>query len=408
MKNKLTLGSLFDGSGGFPLAGILSGIEPIWSSDIEPFPIRVTEKRLPNVKHYGDIKLLNGVDIEPVDIITFGSPCVDMSTAGRRCGIHADRSGLFFDAIRIIKEMRCATNGKYPRYAVWENVCGAFSSNKCEDFLCVLEAFCKVKDDTVSVPGSKKWRSAGEIVGDGFSIAWRTLNAQFWGVPQRRRRIFLVADLGGTSAGKILFDSESLSGHSKKSRNSQARIAAIAEIGIGTASADRVNRSPITENIACYDIRLTSPNTRISRHSVYLTETSRTLDTNSNSPDSNQGGVAIVAAINGGSEHIVRRLTLGECAKLQGFPDWWCSDLGTDDPTADEVIRWQKIFDEYNAALGRKSKPKTEKQIRRWLKEPHMDSAEFKMWGNGVALPCVVFVLAGIAYFNSLEPFKEM
>lgn len=245
-------------------------------------------------------------------------------------------------------------------------------------------------------------------MGDGFSIAWRTLNAQFWGVPQRRRRIFLVADFGGTSAGKILFDSESLSGHSEKSRNSQARIAALAEVGIGTASADRVNKFPITENVACYDIRLTSPNTRISRHSVYLTETSRTLDTNSNSPDSNQGGVAIVAAINGGSEHIVRRLTLGECAKLQGFPDWWCSDLGTDDPTADEVIRWQKIFDEYNAALGRKSKPKTEKQIRRWLKEPHMDSAEFKMWGNGVALPCVVFVLAGIAYFNSLEHFKEM
>lgn len=408
MKNKLTLGSLFDGSGGFPLAGLLSGIEPIWSSDIEPFPIRVTEKRLPNVKHYGNIKQLNGADLEAVDIITFGSPCVDMSTAGRRSGIHADRSGLFFDAIRIIKEMRCATNGKYPRYAVWENVCGAFSSSKCEDFRCVLEAFCAIRDESVSIPRFEKWRPAGEIMGDGYSVAWRTLNAQFWGVPQRRRRIFLVADLGGTSAGKILFDSENVSGHFEKSRDTWREITGAAELGIGTASANCVNNSPITENIMCYDIRLTSAKTRISRHSVYLTETSRTLDTNSNSPDSNQGGVAVIAALDSGSEHIVRRLTLAECARLQGFPDWWCSDLGTDDPSANEMARWQKIFDEYNTALGRKCRPKTENQIRAWLKKPHKDSAEFKMWGNGVALPCVIFVLAGIVYYNSLESFERM
>ena len=180
MKEKLTLGSLFDGSGGFPLAGIISGIEPIWSSDIEPFPIRVTGKRLPNVKHYGNIKQLNGADLEPVDIITFGSPCQDMSLAGKRSGIGGTRSGLFFDAVRIIKEMRCVTNGKYPRYAVWENVCGAFSSNKGEDFRCVLEAFCRIKDESVSIPRFEKWKAAGEIMGDGFSIAWRTLNAQFW------------------------------------------------------------------------------------------------------------------------------------------------------------------------------------------------------------------------------------
>lgn len=415
MKEKLTLGSLFDGSGGFPLAGIISGIEPIWSSDIEPFPIRVTEKRLPNVKHYGNIKLLNGADTEPTDIITFGSPCQDMSLAGKRGGIGGARSGLFFDAVRIIKEMRCATNGKYPRYAVWENVCGAFSSNKGEDFRCVLEAFCRIKDESVSIPRFEKWRSAGEIVGDGFSIAWRTLNAQFWGVPQRRCRIFLVADLGGTSAGKILFESEDMSGHFEKSRVSWRGIAGAAESGAGKASADDcVIDSPITENIACYDIRLTSENTKISRHRVYQTETSRTLDTNSNSPDSNQGGVAIVAAVNSGAEHIVRRLTLVECARLQGFPDRWCSDLGEDDPTAEEVARWQKIFDEYYTALGKKSMKqtsfapmKTEKQVRKWLRNPHRDYAEYKMWGNGVALPCVIFVLAGIVYFNSREPFEE-
>lgn len=414
MKEKLTLGSLFDGSGGFPLAGIISGIEPIWSSDIEPFPIRVTEKRLPNVKHYGNIKLLSGADLEPVDIITFGSPCQDMSLAGKRSGIGGARSGLFFDAVRIIKEMRCATNGKYPRYAVWENVCGASvdgtstrSSNKGEDFRCVLEAFCRIRDESVSIPRFEKWKPSGEILGDGFSIAWRTLNAQFWGVPQRRCRIFLVADLGGSSAGKILFESESLSGHYEKSRISWRGIAGVAESGVGKASTYCVIDSPITENIACYDIRLTSENTRISRHNVYLTETARTLDTNSNSPDSNQGGIAVVTKTDGGSEYAVRRLTLIECARLQGFPDWWCSDLGDDDPTAEEVAQWQKIFNEYYTALGKKGNSKTENQIRKWLKAPHKDSAEYKMWGNGVALPCVIFVLAGIVYFNSREPFEE-
>lgn len=400
----MTLGSLFDGSGGFPLAGIISGIKPIWSSDIEPFPIRVTEKRLPEMKHYGDISLLNGADLEPVDIITFGSPCQAMSLAGKRKGLNGPQSNLFFQAIRIIREMRCATNEKYPRYAVWENVPGAFSSNKGEDFRCVLESFCKIKNSTVSVPRFEKWKPAGEILANGFSVAWRTLGAQFWGVPQRRSRIFLVADFGGSSAGKILFDSERLSGYSEKSKVSWRGITGAAEKGIGTAGGDN---SHITKNIAIYDVRLTSENTRISRHNIYPTETSRTLDTNSNSPDSNQGGVAIVAMLDNG-EYIVRRLTVLECVRLQGFPDRWCVDLGTDNPTTEEVEYWQKIFNEYNTALGKKCKPKSENQVRKWLKNPHSDSAEYKMWGNGVALPCVVFVLLGIAYFNSLEKIKEI
>ena len=121
---KLTLCSLFDGSGGFCLGAILAGIEPIECSEIEPFPILVTRKRLPEVKHYGDVSALSGAELEPVDIITFGSPCQDLSIAGKRAGIHdGERSSLFFQAIRIIKEMREKTNGEYPRYAVWENVC---------------------------------------------------------------------------------------------------------------------------------------------------------------------------------------------------------------------------------------------------------------------------------------------
>lgn len=143
--SELTLGSLFDGSGGFPLGGVLAGITPLWSSEIEPFAVRVTTKRLPQMKHFGDVSVLNGAELPPVDIITFGSPCQDMSIAGKRSGLDGARSSLFYEAVRIIKEMRCATNGKYPRYCVWENVPGAFSSNGGEDFRCVLESLCKSK-----------------------------------------------------------------------------------------------------------------------------------------------------------------------------------------------------------------------------------------------------------------------
>ena len=225
MRDTLTLGSLFDGSGTFPMMGMLSGIVPVWSSEIEPFPIAVTTKRLPFVKHLGDINKINGAEIEPVDIITFGSPCTDLSVAGKRQGLNAERSGLFFQAVRIIKEMRCATNGKYPRFAVWENVAGAFSSNGGEDFRCVLEELCKVKDPDISVPKPAKWTKAGEILGNGFSVAWRTVDAQYWGVPQRRMRIYLVADFTGASASKILFESEGVSGYSPESFNSWKRDA---------------------------------------------------------------------------------------------------------------------------------------------------------------------------------------
>ncbi len=147
-----TLGSLFDGSGGFPLAGVLSGITPLWASEIEPYPIAVTTSRFPQMKHLGNVAEVDGRKIPPVDVITFGSPCQDMSVAGKRAGMkHAEkgddattRSGLFYEAIRIIREMREATHGKYPVIAIWENVPGAFSSNKGEDFHCVLEEFAKI------------------------------------------------------------------------------------------------------------------------------------------------------------------------------------------------------------------------------------------------------------------------
>lgn len=209
----MKLGSLFDGSGGFPLGGLFHGIEPVWASEIEPFPIRVTTSRFPKMKHYGDISKINGADIEPVDIITFGSPCTDLSVAGKREGLDGEKSTLFYQAIRITKEMREKTNGKFPRFIVWENVPGAFSSNKGEDFRTVLEEISKVKDKTVFIPEPKngKWTIAGEIMGDGFSVVWRTIDAQYFGVAQRRRRIYLVADFAGERASEVLFERNGVS-----------------------------------------------------------------------------------------------------------------------------------------------------------------------------------------------------
>lgn len=234
----LTLGSLFDGSGGFPLGGLLTGqITPVWSSEIEPFAIRVTTKRLPQVKHYGDVSAISGADLPPVDIITFGSPCQDMSIAGKRDGLDGSRSSLFYEAIRIVKEMRCKTNGEKPRFIVWENVPGAFSSNKGQDFKAVLEAVIGVKEPAASVPAPEKkgWSDADYYVGDGWSVAYRVLDAQWWGVPQRRKRIYLVADFADQSAPKILFESEGVSRYSAEGFRAWQRAAAGAESGTGEA-----------------------------------------------------------------------------------------------------------------------------------------------------------------------------
>ena len=224
----MKLGSLFDGSGGFPLAGALFGIEPVWASEIEPFPIRVTKQRLPGMKHLGSVTEIKGDEIEPVDIITFGSPCQDLSVAGKQAGLHGgERSSLFFEAIRIIKEMRHGTSDKFPRFAVWENVPGAFSSNKGEDFRAVLQAFCEVCGADAVVPGPPKgkWKPAGCIVGDGWSLAWRVYDAQFWGVPQRRKRIYLIADFGSERAGEILFESEGVCWNPAESREARENAA---------------------------------------------------------------------------------------------------------------------------------------------------------------------------------------
>ena len=684
MNKPLTLGSLFDGSGGFPLGGLLAGITPVWASEIEPFPIRVTTKRLPFMKHYGNISAMDGGEIEPVDIITFGSPCQDMSVAGRRDGLDGKRSSLFYEAVRIIKEMRCATDGRYPRYIVWENVPGAFSSNKGEDFKAVLEAVIGIVQPgtEVSMPEKARWPYADLYMGDGWSVAYRTLDAQYWGVPQRRRRIYLVADLAGGSAGKILFESESLSGYSAEGFRSWQRAAGSFTPCAGATGFDGYNgsltedvsstlgvncrmstgrngivlndqggnRMDITEEVTstlraeahhppcvvesagfctehsaksrtigyeeecsptlragvvpaavalenhptdsrvklsedgnvqtltsrmgtggnnvplvmkirsgcegggkgaliqtdksatlscnndqtlfeprAYGICSKDSNAMKSDnpHSgIYKAETSRTLDANGGNPSCNQGGIAVVAftqnqrdevrnlgdhsavvCANAGTKqqtfvlqgsmigredrngpqgdginedvsftlnavdrhavysmttgsftqvskekaptvlardykdptavcygigrdtfnqgqnakfsptfekelqptlvakgpgaiqsgYTVRRLTPTECARLQGFPDNWCADLGTEKPTDEEMHFWHKVFKTYSEVTG--CKVKSDKQVAKWLKNPYSDSAEYKMWGNGVALPCVWFVLCGIVWY---------
>ena len=591
----LTLGSLFDGSGGFPLGGLLSGITPVWASEIEPFPIRVTTKRLPFMKHYGDVSRMDGGKIEPVDVITFGSPCQDMSIAGKRVGLDGSRSNLFYEAIRIVKEMRCATD-------------------------------------------------AGEIVADDFSLAWRVFDAQYWGVPQRRKRIYLVADFAGGSAGKILFESEGVSGYTSQGFRPWQGTAGTFEEGAGASGCVCLNdqggsRLDVTEDVAAtlraenhghppcvmgaagfctehsakargigygtetsptlragtvpaavyenhsQDTRYTGPletaptvnaaygmggnnqpfvvetpktlkirsgcegdgkgaliqdnksatlgcnndqtlfvpfvrGTRphspdegqqwkpsdvantLNTHDVgetrcnelavkvygicskdsnamksenpksgfYEAETSRCLDANGGNPICNQGGMAVVALQgsmisradkNGpqGSgvnedvsftldaadrhavaycmttgtytqtlkeqsptlmardykdppvvnetepEYIVRRLTPTECARLQGFPDWWCAGLGTDEPTEDAIEFWTEVFKTHRSVMGTSSRSKSRNQIVKWLKNPHSDSAEYKMWGNGVALPNVYFVLSGIVYYSQFPAF---
>ena len=416
-KSGLTLGSLFDGSGGFPLGGLLSGIQPVWASEVEPFPIRVTTKRLPFMKHYGDVSKMNGGEIEPVDIITFGSPCQDLSIAGKRAGIHeGERSNLFFQAIRIIREMREKTNGQYPRYCVWENVPGAFSSNRGDDFKAVLEAVSGVKEEGIEVPApaDHRWPKADVYLGDGWSVAYRVLDAQYWGVPQRRARIYLVADFAGGSAGEILFKSEGVSGYTPQGFRAWQGTAGGAEEGTGEAGGRPDDRGGIlcvntqgnsgvgiTEEKSLALVAQDHGNhPAVLQSAGFSTEhsaQSRSIGYEEEMSPTLRAGV-VPAAMLDEPIYIVRRLTPTECARLQGFPDWWCSDLAIPEPTEEEIAFWTEVWETWRMVTKPDGKPKTEKQIRKWLSDPYTDAAEYKLWGNGCALPCVYFVLSGIAW----------
>ena len=223
MAAELTLVSLFDGIGGFCYAAQLTGkIKPLWAAEVEPNCISITRHRFKDVMHVGSVTELKGDEIQPVDIITFGSPCQDLSIAGARKGLDGERSGLFREAIRIITEMRLATNGKYPTFIIWENVPGAFTSNNGEDFRAVLKEVTKTD---IPMPASGEWATAGMVRGGEVDTAWRILDAQYWGVPQRRKRIYLIGDFGGQRAGEILFKSESVLGYTPKSKGKEKELA---------------------------------------------------------------------------------------------------------------------------------------------------------------------------------------
>lgn len=469
----MTLGSLFDGSGGFPLAGALAGIEPVWAAEVEPYPIAVTRSRFPQMRHLGSVTGVHGDEVQPVDVITFGSPCQDLSVAGRRAGIHdGQRSNLFFEAIRIIKEMREATNGRYPAFAIWENVPGAFSGNKGEDFRCVLENFAKINEGgyTVPRPANGKWMGAGEIVGDGFSVAWRVLDAQYWGVPQRRRRIYLVADFAGGRAGKILFERESLRGHPAQggalgkgaaadapgSTRGSRGIACLnpwdaqtirqyaidgvfpalgANSGDGahcpTLTGDHENRVTDYTAVAVYrspkigeyaadgtastmvarDFK--SPRDLVVEHPPAYGVDCRNavLDEKKNAHAASQGNggqslnctPCVLTSGKPPRKYIIRRLTPLECCRLQGFPDGWGDIPQKESMTNDEVLFWESVLNTRNAINGKQEKRYAKASILKWYNRLHTDSAEYKMWGNGIALPCAEYVMEGIA-----EELKEV
>lgn len=558
--------SLFDGSGGFPLAASMCGIMPVMAAEVEPYPIAVTKSRFPKMKHLGNVQNVRGGEIEPVDIITFGSPCQDLSVAGKRKGLkHAEngdeettRSGLFMEAVRIIKEMREATNGIYPRYAVWENVPGAFSSNKGEDFRTVLDEIIKISEPDAVMPDVPKagWAYADCYSGDGWSLAYRVFDAQYWGVPQRRRRIYLVADFRGGRAGKILFEREGVRGYFAEGRTPWQTAAGNAESGAGaddrareacgtfqntgvgwwnksdigatlrtptggesvlanvvvqaagfdgqmgakagnigykdeiapTLNAGKVmtvcvkeqhlfenhsqdtrfkgplkvcpmlpaqlgtggNNTPfVVEGTPVYclqgngiDRALTAGcngkgwkegqcytlNTIDRPAVVYCMATGQanaeickeicpTLNCNHEQPI--VAGVdcrnmkecvgvypTLQAKPNGGYSlnfhgavrvrYIVRRLTPTECARLQGFPDKWGHPDKKETLTDEEYRFWLEVRNTHAAINGKAVKEYTKEQMLTWYNKLHSDSAEYKMWGNGIALPNAIYVMQGI------------
>lgn len=304
----IKVGSLFDGIGGWLIAAQRCGAVPVWASEIDDFPMSVTKKHFPKVRHLGDVREIGGGEVEPVDILTMGSPCQDLSIAGKRKGLAGERSGLFMEGIRIANEMRSKTNGEYPKYVIWENVTGAFSSNKRMDFKAVLEAFTETE---IPIPKSGKWAESGMVRSGKCDIQWRVLDAQYWGVPQRRKRIFLIADFTKTmrDIGKVLFVPQGLprdtapcrSEGNKTSGNIGSRLEnadrrvvstliASDSKGIGTRNCDFHKMDKLI--IETFDVRLSSldTNTAGARYNVYPTKTSRTLSCKPDDPNANQGG----------------------------------------------------------------------------------------------------------------------
>lgn len=388
----MKLGSLFDGSGGFPLAGSLCGITPAWASEVEPYPIAVTRSRFPDMKHLGDVSKVHGGQVEPVDIITFGSPCQDLSTAGKQAGIkHAEagddtttRSGLFMEAVRIIREMREASDGLYPRFALWENVPGAFISNHGADFRIVLEELIQIVEPKASMPAIPEngWAYADHYVGPGWSLAYRTFDAQYWGVAQRRRRIHLVLDLGGKCAGRVLFQRDGL-----------RRVSDPAGAH-GQAAASRGH--PVIAGGRCTAEKPVAYAMDPGFYTVGRELSPTMLANMQNFP------------------HIIfqppkppRKITPTECARLQGFPDRW-GDIGhKDDFTDEELAFWREVRRTYAEINGSRALNYSKEAMVKWYNGLHTNGAEWKMWGNGIALPPALYCMQGMAEVLQKQEERE-
>ena len=370
----LTLGSIFDGIGGWLISANRNGIRPVWASEIEPFSIAVTKHHFPDVLHLGSVTDMKGDEVEPVDIVTSGSPCQDLSVAGNQKGLKGERSGLFFESVRIVREMRAATGGRFPSFYVWENVPGAFSSNKGRDFLAVIEALTEA---AVPMPASGKWASAGMVRSGRCDIAWRVLDAQYWGVPQRRKRIFLVADFRAIPERRpeVLFISKSLQGDSEESRGKWEGTSCTASkcFAISDHIVERDTGNGGNGLGVCEDVAYTL--TTVDRHAVCQVKSDSVVHAGFNMKASKTQGISFQPELSPtlqASKEMgvlsynmmydtqtqivgaVRKLTPLECERLMGLPD--------------------------NYTLI-----------------PHKscsDSARYKAIGNGMAIPCSDYVLS--------------
>jgi DNA (cytosine-5)-methyltransferase 1 len=334
----------------FPLAARMNGIVSVWASEIEKGPVSITRRHFPEMLCLGDITKLNGGKIPPVHVITFGSPCQNLSQIGPREGLTGEKSGLFYQAIRVIDEMREATDGIYPVIAVWENVFGAFSSGDRMDFRAVLESF---GGSSFPMPPSGRWAGAGMVRGQPPDIAWRLMDARYWGSPpppQRRRRIFLVADFGGKRAAEILF----------RPRDVLTNTFACGKGGLPAPEGDRVSAHEARRSLPSvhpFQDRRMRGMAKEGDHVRFWSSFGRPTDP---FPTLLAGTVNMFALWHGDDYEngIIRYLTPLECERLQGLPEGW-TVLGADGETISDTVRYKAL-------------------------------------GNSIALPCANRIMAGI------------